>query len=161
MSASVRQLSVLPAELPAAIERMQGEAKDQKRVLNGLHAEISRYRAEELAMAAETIPLTTSGDKELSCRFVAVAIDADATGLKNLASAIIAQPGFVVALTSTSTPALAVIARSADIAISAQHLLTQLIAEFGGRGGGRPEMAQAGGINALPTSILTTIRTRL
>jgi alanyl-tRNA synthetase len=83
-----------------------------------------------------------------SHRFVSHAIDADANGLKSLATAITTRPGFFVVLTSTVTPALVVVARSADVEIQSQQLVSELIAEYGGRGGGRPELAQAGGVSA-------------
>ena len=64
-------------------------------------------------------------------------------------------------LVSTSTPALVVIARSADVDVSAQQLLAALIAQFGGRGGGRPEMAQGGGLTASADAILAALRASL
>ena len=57
MSASVRLLSVLPAELPAAIERLQADARDQKRALTGLQNDLAKYHAEELAGNAGEIVL--------------------------------------------------------------------------------------------------------
>src|SRR5262249_18070769 len=48
-----RLLSVAPEEVPAAIERMQADAKDQKHAMNAVVTELSRYRAEELAGSAE------------------------------------------------------------------------------------------------------------
>ena len=149
MSASVRLLSVLPMELPHAIERLQADAKDQKRALIGLQNDLARYRAEELAASAEEIG---------ACRLVARAIDADANGLKSLAAAITAKPGYLVVLVSTSTPTTVVIARSSDVQTSAQQLLQGLIAEFGGRGGGRAEMSQGGGLVATPKSIFDVVR---
>ena len=148
-TASVRLLSVLPEDLPAAIERMQGEAKEQKRSIVALQGELAGYHAEELAAGAEQVS---------TFRLVARAIDADANGLKALASAIASKPGYLVALVSTSTPALAVIARSADVSVSAQQLLASLMATFGGRVGGRPEMAQGGGLAAPADTILAAIR---
>src|SRR5216683_6178432 len=80
VSGSVRLLSVLPAELPASIERLQADAKDQKRSLAALQGELARYRAEELAAGAEEVWLKP--DTTEACRLVARAIDADANGLK-------------------------------------------------------------------------------
>jgi alanyl-tRNA synthetase len=150
LDASGRLLSVLPGELPAAIERLQSDAKDRKRESVALQTELSRYRAVELAAAAETIAA--------GLHFVARVIDADANGLKALASAITAAPGFIVALISSSTPALAVIARSADVSPSAQQILSALIGRFGGRGGGKPELAQGGGLIGPPGEILQVVR---
>jgi alanyl-tRNA synthetase len=153
VTASVRLLSVLPEELPTGIERLQRDAREQKRALAGLQNDLARYQADELVARAE--PITTGG----GVRLVARAIDADASGLKNLASAIASKPGLLVALVSTTTPALVVIARSADVAtLSAQHLLTTLMAEFGGRGGGRAEMAQGGGLAASADAIIAALR---
>ena len=152
MTASVRLLSVLPAELPAAIERMQGDAKEQKRSTVALQNELARYHADELAAGAE---------ETATCRLVARAIDVDANGLKGLASAITARPGYLVVLASASSPALVVVARSADVGVSAQQLLASLIKQFGGRGGGKPEMAQGGGLTASPDAIIAAARAAL
>ena len=154
VTASVRLLSVLPEELPAGIERLQGEAKEQKRAIAGLQTDLARYRADELAAAAEEVRLGADGTVKL----VARALDADANGLKSLATAIAARPGLLIALVSNTTPALVVIARSSDVAISAQQLLATLTAEFGGRGGGRAEMAQGGGLAASSDAIIAAVR---
>jgi len=54
-AASVRQLSVLPEELPAAIERLQAEAKEQKRIVTALQGDVAKYQADERAAGAEQI----------------------------------------------------------------------------------------------------------
>ena len=145
LDSSGRLLSVLPGELPAAIERLQAEVKERKRASIALQGELSRFQALELAAAAEQVG---------GVRLVARAIDADANGLKSLASAITAAPGFFVVLVSTSSPALAVVARSSDVSIAAQQVLSALVAKFGGRGGGKPELAQGGGLAGATDAIL-------
>ena len=149
LSAAMGLLSVGFGEVPAAIERLLGEAKDRKRAGAALQIELARYRAAELAASAET---TDRG------RLVFRSIDTDANGLKALASAIVAEPGFVVVLVSTSTPALVVVARSTDGGVKANDVLAALTSKFGGRGGGRPEMAQAGGLSGSPQEILDAAR---
>jgi len=166
VTASVRLLSVLPEELPGAIERLQSDAKDQKRAMAALQTELSRFRAEELAVAAEEVrlqsdatgPVASGFSRTIDAKLVLRAIDADANGLKALASAITEKSGFVVALFSTSRPALAVIARSADVGVAANQILTALTAAFGGRGGGKPDMAQGGGLDAPSDAILAAAR---
>jgi len=149
VAGAVRLLSVLPAELPQTIERLQGEAKAQQRLLGGLQTELARYRAEELAGTADEVTVGSTA------RLVARALDADAQGLKALASAIVARPGYIVVLLSSSPPpVVAVVARSADVDLSAQKVLAALHATFGGRGGGKPDLAQGGGMNAPPEAIL-------
>ncbi len=143
VTASVRLLSVLPEELPGAIQRLQADAKDQKRAFAGLQEELAGFRAEEMAASGET---TAHG------RLVSHVVDADANGLKSLASAIAAKPGYIVVLVSRSRPVLIVAARSTDVtAVSAQQIVAALTSQFGGRGGGRPELAQAGGLDADPS----------
>ena len=157
VAAATRLVSLTASELPAAIERLQDDAKDQKRLITTLQAELSRYRASDLAAVAETVELS-GGRTKLVLRVV----DADSTALKSLAGAIAAEPGFVVALVSTSTPVLVAIARSQDVPrVSAQQVLATLLAKFGGRGGGKPELAQGGGLNGSPTEIVDAIRTIL
>jgi alanyl-tRNA synthetase len=152
LAASVRLLSVLPHELPATIERLQNDAKDQKRSLVALQTELAMFRAAKLA---ETAELTPPG------RLVLQSVDGDAQGLKSLAQAITEQPGFVVVLASAASPSLVIVARSADVQVNAQQLLTSLIADFGGRGGGKPDLAQGGGLNATAATILEKARTLL
>ena len=152
IGAATKLLSAGLDDLPAAIERLQADAREQKRALVALHSELARFRAIELAAAAEPIA---------SGRVVLEAIDADAQGLKTLASAICASGGLAAVLVSTRRPALAVVCRSAGVAMNAKDLLGALTATFGGRGGGTPEMAQGGGLDAAPDAILVEARRRL
>ena len=157
VTGSVQRLSVLPEELPGAIDRLQADAKEQKRSLGALQIELARYRADELALSAEEVtlkPEAPGGAAEV-CRLVAKAVDADANGLKALATAIAAKPGYIVVLVSTSAPSLAVVARSADVNVPAQRLLSSLHSAFGGRGGGKADFAQGGGLGGSPEAVLT------
>jgi alanyl-tRNA synthetase len=149
LSSAVRLLSVLPEELPGSIERLQADVKEQKRGAAVLQTELARFRAGELAGSAEP-----HGHGRLVLR----AVDADANGLKALAAAVASEPGFAVVLVSVSAPALVVAARSADVSASAQQIVAGLVAAFGGRGGGRPELAQAGGLSGAPAEILARAR---
>ena len=72
----------------------------------------------------------------------------DAPGLKELATAITINSGYVVVLSSITSPIDLVVARSDDITLDASSLLRRLLSRFGGRGGGRPRLAQAGGLEA-------------
>jgi alanyl-tRNA synthetase len=86
------------------------------------------------------------------------AIDTDANGLKSLATAIAARPEYLVILVSMSMSSLVFIACSSNLEMSAHHLLTNLMSQFGGRGGGRPEMSQGGGLSATADSIFEMVR---
>lgn len=152
LAGSVRLLSVMPHELPDAIEKLQSESRDRQRSLVTLQQQLARYRSEELAATAEPLP---------AGRLVARAVDADANGLKALASAITAKPGYIAVLVSTSTPALVVVARSQDVGVSANQVVVTLTAKFGGRGGGKPDLAQAGNLGGDAEAILGAARSAI
>ncbi len=158
MAAATRMLSAAAVDVPATIERMQADAKEQKRAIVALQAELARFRADELATRAETVALSAGGE----ARLVTGALDGDANSLKSLASAIVSRPGFVAVLASAAAPTLVVVARSADVpSVSAQQVLAALTARFGGRGGGKAELAQAGGLTGSADDILAASRTVL
>ena len=67
--------------------------------------------------------------------------------LKELALRICQSPQTVGLLVSTADGRLtAVFARSDDVQLHMGELLRAVLALFGGRGGGRPELAQGGGV---------------
>jgi alanyl-tRNA synthetase len=146
----VRLLSAVPEDLGPSIERLQAEAKEQKQEVTALQKELARYRAAELVQTGRAIGRGGANAVNAILR----AIDADADGLKSLALAVTSNPGYVAVLISTSRPSRAVVARSADVALAANQVLAVLTARFGGRGGGKPELAQAGGLDAAADDIL-------
>lgn len=152
MSATIRLLSVLPADVPAAVERLQLEAREQKRGLVALRAELARHEAAKLAGEAV--------DHALG-RTVLRVVDGDANVLKSIAVSITASPGFMVVLVSASSPALVVAARSVDVQASAADIVNALGKQFGGRGGGKPDLAQGGGLNVAPDVVLQAARALL
>jgi alanyl-tRNA synthetase len=80
-------------------------------------------------------------------RVIVEALDGwDQAGLKALASAAASQPGVVAALVSAAGPALVVIARAPDVGLDAAAVLKALVQQFGGKGGGKPDLAQGGGL---------------
>jgi alanyl-tRNA synthetase len=84
--------------------------------------------------------------------------DLDLNGLKTIAQHIAERSGHAAALFTSVSPVSAVIARSSDVALDASALLKQLIAQFGGKGGGRPELAQGGGLGGDPRGIVQRAR---
>jgi alanyl-tRNA synthetase len=92
VSASVRLLSALPGDVPASIEKLHAEAKEQKRAVGLLQAELVQYRAEEIASDAQETPVG---------RLVMRAVNTDAAGLKAIATTLTARPGYIVTLVST------------------------------------------------------------
>jgi alanyl-tRNA synthetase len=153
VAASVRLISVLPPDLPAGIERLQADAKDTRRHLKDLHGRLAAYEADALAARAETVGLL---------KVVVTGLEGwDANGLKSIASAIAARPGHVAALFSTPAPSAIVIARGPDVSIDCAAALKSIVAKFGGKGGGRPELAQGGGVQASADDLAALARTVL
>jgi alanyl-tRNA synthetase len=148
-SASAKLLSVPAPELSDAIGRMLADAREQRRHLTALQVELASYRANDLAGSAETTPAGP---------VVFRALEADANTLKALAAAIVARGGMAAVLASASRPALVVVGRSADVSIAANDVLARLTAKFGGRGGGKPDFAQGGGLDADAEHILDEAR---
>ena len=150
VSTAVRLLSVLPGEVGPAIERLQSDAKDLRRTLTAAQGENLRHRAEDLA--ANHAELVASGSA------VIAAIDCDAQALKTIAVHISSRPGCLAVLSSRQQPALVVVAAASDSGQDAGQVLRALIARYGGRGGGKRDLAQGGGLAAAPEEILATAR---
>ncbi|PYR52707.1 MAG: hypothetical protein DMF89_02000 [Acidobacteria bacterium] len=142
---AARLLSVLPEEVPTAVERLQSQGREQRRLVADLQSELTAFRAEALVHTARPV---SSG------QLVLQVVDADAPGLKGVAASVVSRAGVIVALVSRSQPTLLVVARSSDVSVSAHDIVGRLTREFGGRGGGKSDLAQAGGLQASPEAIL-------
>jgi len=153
VAASVRLISVLPGELPASIERMQAEAKDTRRRIKDLQARLATFEGTALAGTAEPVGAD---------RVVFGALEGwDPNGLKTIASAIVERPGHVACLLGLPAPAAIVIMRGAGASIDCSGLLRLLTDRFGGKGGGRPDLAQGGGLQGTAEEILAFARANL
>ena len=137
LAATQKFLSVAPEEMAAVVERMQGESKAQQRTLRGFQEKLAIHEAHAL--------LEKAGSQGM---IIAALEGWDAQGLKAIAVAVVAEtPNLVVALFTATTPALVVIARGTAATADAGAMLKSLVAQFGGKGGGKPDLAQGGGLN--------------
>jgi alanyl-tRNA synthetase len=150
VAGSVRALSVLPAELPAAIERLQGEGKDVRRQLKEFQTKLAAHEADALAATA-----AESNGVRLA---LATMPGWDAAGLKAIASRIVERPGYFVVLIGDPPHAPIVVARSANVPHDSAAILRAIIERHGGKGGGRSELAQGGGISAPAAAVLAGAR---
>ena len=142
VAGSVRALSVLPQELPAAIERIQTEARDLRRATKRFQESLAGFEAARLAGEV-----------------VVEALDGwDGQGLKTIATEITARTSALVALFSTTPPIAVVIARSPDRQLDAASVLRALTDRFGGRGGGKADLAQGGGLSGNLVDICSAAR---
>jgi alanyl-tRNA synthetase len=152
VAAAVRLVSVAAADVPAGIERLQAESRDLKRRTVELEARLAGYEAERLAATAAEVA---------GIRAVIEAVpDVDMNGLKAIARGISARSGHAAVLWTSSTPAAIVIARADDVTLDASALLKALVAQLGGKGGGRPELAQ-GSLSAGREAIAAAVKKQL
>jgi len=115
-----------------------------------LQGELAGHEASRLLEGAALV-----GDR----RVVVQALEGwDAAGLKAIASSLVAQSGVVAVLVSARDSIAAVVARSQNVAIDSNKVLRALLDRFGGRGGGRPELAQGAGLVGKIEDILTAAR---
>jgi alanyl-tRNA synthetase len=142
LAAVQKHLSVPPVEMAASIERMQDEAKTQARSLRAFQEQLAAHHAAALVGRGGSV--------------IVEAIDGwDAQGLKAIAVAVTAaNPSAVVALFTAANPASVVVARGSQASLDAGAALKQLAAKFGGRGGGKPDLAQGGGLNAATADLV-------
>ncbi len=148
LGAAIRLLSVQAEDVPDQIARLQADRRHDQRELARLREELRRHRAEELAATAHQSRIG---------RLVLQVVDVDAGTLKTLAADVSSRPGHVAALVTRARPAVAVLSRATDVTLSARAVLGRVAAAFGGRGGGRDELAQAGGLDGDPQTILEAI----
>jgi alanyl-tRNA synthetase len=150
LTASAQLFSVGESELPDQIARLQRDAKAKQRELRAAHDRLSEHEAGALAAEAEML-----GGRASIITSVATS---DASVLKRLATTLIAEPGRQVVLFSSGRPVLVVAGRSADLTLDAREVLRGLTERFGGRGGGQPDLAQGGGLDADPGDLRETAR---
>ena len=150
VAGAVRVLSVLPQELPGAIERAQSEAKELRKTVNRLQGALAGHEAARLVAQS---PLLEGR------RVITQVVDGwDAAGLKAIASALLTESNVAATLVSLGDPIAIVVACSPGAGLDAGKTLRILLDRFGGRGGGRPDLAQGAGVKGSPDEILATAR---
>ncbi len=150
VTGSIRSLSVLPEELPGAIDRVQAESKDLRRAVKTMQEALAAQEASRFVAEAPVVD---------GMRLVVRAVEGwDASGLKAIAAAATSGESVVAALFSAAPPAVVVVARSRNAGLDSQAVLRDLVRRFGGRGGGRPELAQGGGLEGGLNEMLAAAR---
>jgi alanyl-tRNA synthetase len=150
VGAGGRLLSTAADDLPAGIERLQQDARDLRRRVKDLEGRLAGYEAD--AVAGHAVDLH-------GFRVVAEAVpDADMNAIKTIAQSVASRHGHVVVLLTASSPASVIVARAPDVPVDAARLLKQLMTHFGGKGGGRPELAQGGGLLASADEIVAAAK---
>jgi alanyl-tRNA synthetase len=155
LAATTQRLSVLPSELAAAIEKLQLETKGLQKTIRSQQEQLAGHEAQGLVARAERM-----GERLML--FVDAMEGWDAAGLKTLATAAAAiAPSMAVALFSRAEPPVVVIAAGGDTHVDAAAVLKTLTARFGGKGGGKRELAQGGGFGAPLEQLIEATRAEL
>jgi alanyl-tRNA synthetase len=141
---------VLPHELPGAIERAQLESKDLRKTVSRMQVQLAGHEAARLLEGAQAIA---------GRRVVVQALEGwDAAGIKAIASSLSTENGVIAVLVSVGNPIAVVVARSQDVTLDSSKALRTLLDRFGGRGGGRFELAQGAGLVGKIDDILAAAR---
>lgn len=139
LAAVTRHLSVAPSDLAPGVEKLQHENKALQRALRARQEALAAHEAAALVARAGR-----AGDRLV----LAQALDGwGADGLKALVSAATHREArLAVALVDPSAARLVVVAAGAASGVDASAVIRGLTARFGGRGGGRRDLAQGGGL---------------
>lgn len=132
-------------EVPVAIERLQAER-------DGLAAELDRTRDQLIEQRIED--LRENVVEHDGATWLVGTVEADANELADRAGDLAGERADVVVLLNDSQLAVGTRADGHD----AGRLVSDLTDEFGGGGGGSPTLAQAGGLETAPETVVETLR---
>ena len=135
-------LTVGVDEVPAAVARLQEAEATARRAAEALRQRLLDLEWPQLAATAEPV---AGSEWRLVCR---VLEGYDAGNMRYLAGRLAEQPGMVALLAVTDPAPQICFARAADVALDMNQILRAAAGPHGGRGGGRPYMAQGGGVAA-------------
>ncbi|MFA4876284.1 MAG: alanine--tRNA ligase [Methanoregula sp.] len=135
VSASADILSVQQENLPATVTRFFTEWKDQKK-------DIERMSAKLVELELQTITGETLGGIDVIIR----RIDLPQKELSTLANGIAEKGG--IALLAAAGETVRVVLASGDPRVNAGDIISQVCSLLGGKGGGKPTLAQGGGPDA-------------
>jgi alanyl-tRNA synthetase len=126
-------------ELPETVARLQEQNRALQSELRAAREQLATYEAKSLLASAAL---------HGAHRLVARAFARSADEVRLLAQALVAESGVIALLGAAGEKAQLIFARSADVPLDVVPLLKKALDQLGGRGGGRPNMAQGGGASA-------------
>jgi alanyl-tRNA synthetase len=150
LQAARRLLPVAPDELATGIERLQSENRTLQKALAAAAERLAGFEARALVERGARVGHRIVVAEALT--------DRDANGLKSLAAAVASAPGTVVALFSSTAPLLVAVACHPAAGVNAGAVVKALTATFGGRGGGKPDLAQGGGLEGTTEALVAAAR---
>jgi len=137
-------LKIPPLELPQRLQKLLDEQKQLEKQLRDLEARVAKGRAQELAASAKVV----GGVSVLSARLDGL----DAEGLRSVMDTLRERmsSGVIVLGSSMDGKVTLIASVSKDLTkrIQAGKLVQEMAPLVGGKGGGRPDLAQGGGADA-------------
>jgi alanyl-tRNA synthetase len=128
------------AAVPALIQRSLDQTRELQRQVDTLTEQLVAYEVDELLARA-----AMEGDLRVVQKVYA---DRSVDALKQTASLLRGQPKTLALLGTQPGGKLTLLfGRSDDLSLHAGNLLRDTLKAFGGNGGGRPELAQGGGVD--------------
>jgi alanyl-tRNA synthetase len=128
------------AAVPALVQRSLDQTRELQRQVDTLTEQIVTYETRELLAEA-----AIDGNLRVVQK---VYVDRSVDALKQAAALLRSQPQTLALLGAQSGGKLTLLfGRSDDLALHAGNLLRDTLKAFGGNGGGRPELAQGGGVD--------------
>jgi alanyl-tRNA synthetase len=138
-------------DVPAALEKLREEARSLRSELKIYKDQALEAEADSLLAQAETI----GAYRVISRGYENRALD----DVKFLSARLLAQPGMIALLGVAGDKAQLIFGRSENVALDVVPALRAALKELGtDRGGGRPNLAQGGGVPATLTEIESALR---
>ncbi len=134
------RFSVGIGELPLAFSRLTEAEQTARQQMESLRKRLLDYELPHLADEAVQV-----GGVRVLCRLLE---GYDAGNMRYLAQNLIREPGRAVLLAVVEPTPQLCFARSEDTPLDMVQLFREVVTPYGGRGGGRPHVAQGGGIPA-------------
>ena len=133
-------ISAAPFETASAVRALWDEHQRTRKRIEDFESELLDYEAAQFPVS-NGVAMATFKNRGIE-------------KLKMLAVKICARPGTVALLADEGDQLRVVFARSADVAVDVAAVLKKTLERFGGRGGGRPNLAQGGGLTGSAEEIL-------
>ena len=140
-----------PADLLPRIAQLQQHSRDQEKEITALKGQLAAYQGEALVSQAVDVK---------GIKLIAAQLDgADAATLRQTATKLkdkLSNTALVLASVDGDKVALvAAVSKDAIAKLKAGDLVSFVAAQVGGKGGGKPDMAMAGGTQpaALPAAL--------
>src|SRR2546427_5247584 len=140
LEAISQTIAAAPFETAAAVRTLWDEHQKARKRIEELESQLLDYEAAQFPVS-DSVATATFKNRGIET-------------LKTLAVKICTRPGTVALLADEGDQLRVVFARSADATVDVAALLKKTLGRFGGRGGGRPNLAQGGGLTGSADEIL-------